>query len=216
LTALLIRQPGQREAVVARHRDRRACVTEVVQRLVEQDAGEVAGEGAAGRVRAVHARREADDQERRADRPERRHRQAPVAGMLALDVVEERREARTAPARVVVIGRRLGQNGGFVHGAHRRILRPDREPPLLPSETHLETFSRLPASRTRKPPLLFVHGAYVDGWCWTPYFLPWFAKQGWPAHALSLRGTARAAEAGCCSRAGSTTTRPTSSASPRR
>ena len=59
---------------------------------------------------------------------------------------------------------------------------------MLPTESHLETFSRLPPSRTRKPPLLFVHGAYVDGWCWTPYFLPWFAAQGWPAHALSLRG----------------------------
>lgn len=60
---------------------------------------------------------------------------------------------------------------------------------MLPPEPHLETFARLPASsRTRKPPLLFVHGGYVDGWCWTPHFLPWFADQGWPAHALSLRG----------------------------
>ena len=59
---------------------------------------------------------------------------------------------------------------------------------MLPPETHLETFSRLPASRTRKPQLLFVHGGYSDGWCWTPYFLPWFAARGWPSHALSLRG----------------------------
>jgi len=67
---------------------------------------------------------------------------------------------------------------------------------LLPTESHLETFSRLPASRTRKPPLLFVHGAYVDGWCWTPYFLPWFAAQGYPAHALSLRGHGKSDGAG--------------------
>jgi len=39
-----------------------------------------------------------------------------------------------------------------------------------------------------KPPLLFVHGGFCDAWCWTPYFLPWFAKLGYPAHALSLRG----------------------------
>jgi pimeloyl-ACP methyl ester carboxylesterase len=52
----------------------------------------------------------------------------------------------------------------------------------------LEVRSRLPANRTRKPPLLFVHGGYADAWCWEPFFLPWFAAQGWPAHALSLRG----------------------------
>ena len=33
-----------------------------------------------------------------------------------------------------------------------------------------------------------MHGGYGDAWCWEPYFLPWFAAQGWPAHALSLRG----------------------------
>lgn len=52
----------------------------------------------------------------------------------------------------------------------------------------LELRSRLPARATRKPPLLFVHGGYTDGWCWEPHFLPWFAARGWPAHALSLRG----------------------------
>lgn len=59
---------------------------------------------------------------------------------------------------------------------------------MLPSEPHLETFARLPTPRGNRPPLLFVHGGYIDGWCWTPYFLPWFASRGWPAHALSLRG----------------------------
>src|SRR5664279_4342031 len=48
--------------------------------------------------------------------------------------------------------------------------------------------SRLPAKATSRPPLLFIHGGYCDGWCWEPYFLPWFATQGYPAHALSLRG----------------------------
>lgn len=59
---------------------------------------------------------------------------------------------------------------------------------MLPPETRLEIVSHLPKRATRKAPLLFVHGGYCDAWCWTPYFLPWFAARGWPAHALSLRG----------------------------
>jgi len=66
---------------------------------------------------------------------------------------------------------------------------------MLPAETHLEVRSRLPARAAgkrngngRKPPLLFVHGGYTDGWCWEPHFLPWFAGKGHAAHALSLRG----------------------------
>lgn len=55
-------------------------------------------------------------------------------------------------------------------------------------EPHLEFRSRLPAQKTSQPPLLFVHGGYCDAWCWEPYFLPWFAARGYPAHALSLRG----------------------------
>jgi pimeloyl-ACP methyl ester carboxylesterase len=66
---------------------------------------------------------------------------------------------------------------------------------MLPAEPHIEIRSCLPAranGRTngngRKAPLLFVHGGYCDAWCWEPYFLPWFAAQGHPAYALSLRG----------------------------
>ena len=59
---------------------------------------------------------------------------------------------------------------------------------MLPAEPHLEIRKRLPAGKTRKPPLLFVHGGYCDAWCWEPYFLPWFASRGYPAYALSLRG----------------------------
>lgn len=64
---------------------------------------------------------------------------------------------------------------------------------MLPPEPQLEVRSRLPdrvAARGngRKPPLLFVHGGYCDGWCWEPHFLPWFAARGYPAYALSLRG----------------------------
>ena len=62
---------------------------------------------------------------------------------------------------------------------------------MLPAEPILEVRSCLPTrsnGNSRKPPLLFVHGGYCDAWCWTPYFLPWFAERGWPAYALSLRG----------------------------
>ena len=66
---------------------------------------------------------------------------------------------------------------------------------MLPSEPHLEVRTRLPATASRKPPLLFVHGGYCDAWCWDPHFLPWFAAHGHAAHALSLRGHGESAGA---------------------
>jgi len=59
---------------------------------------------------------------------------------------------------------------------------------MLPPEKNLEVRSQRPARSNGKPPLLFVHGGYCDAWCWDRYFLPWFAAQGYAAHALSLRG----------------------------
>jgi non-heme chloroperoxidase len=59
---------------------------------------------------------------------------------------------------------------------------------MLPLEPHLEVRSRLPSAPSSKPPLLFVHGGYCDAWCWDPHFLPWFARRGHAAFALSLRG----------------------------
>ncbi len=52
----------------------------------------------------------------------------------------------------------------------------------------LEVFSCLPAKPTRRPPLLFVHGAFAGGWMWTETFMPFLAAAGYPCHALSLRG----------------------------
>ena len=37
-------------------------------------------------------------------------------------------------------------------------------------------------------PILFVHGAFAGAWCWAEHFLPYFAKQGFRACALSLSG----------------------------
>ena len=37
-------------------------------------------------------------------------------------------------------------------------------------------------------PLLFVHGAFAGAWCWAEHFLPYFARNGFRACALSLSG----------------------------
>lgn len=52
----------------------------------------------------------------------------------------------------------------------------------------LEVISHRPKGRARATPLLFVHGAYAGAWIWEPYFLPFFAGNGYEAHAVSLRG----------------------------
>lgn len=53
---------------------------------------------------------------------------------------------------------------------------------------HLEIISHHPEGKTRPTPLLFVHGAFAGAWCWEEHFLPFFADQGYAAHAVSLRG----------------------------
>lgn len=75
-------------------------------------------------------------------------------------------------------------------------LRPDRTKITEPLEWALpprevarrELRSRLPASDDGRPPLLFVHGAGHGAWCVDRHWLPAAAEQGWPAHAVSLRG----------------------------
>ena len=52
----------------------------------------------------------------------------------------------------------------------------------------LEVYSCLPARKTKKLPVLFVHGAFAGGWMWTETFMPFLAKAGYPCYALSLRG----------------------------
>ncbi|MEZ5967521.1 MAG: alpha/beta fold hydrolase [Hyphomonas sp.] len=52
-----------------------------------------------------------------------------------------------------------------------------------------------PEDGARAPHILFVHGAFHGAWCWSEHYLPWFAEQGWPAHALSLRGHGQSAGA---------------------
>ncbi|SHO44271.1 alpha/beta hydrolase family protein [Anaerocolumna xylanovorans] len=39
----------------------------------------------------------------------------------------------------------------------------------------------------KKPPLLFVHGAYTGSWMWSKY-IPHFAEEGWKCYVMNLRG----------------------------
>jgi pimeloyl-ACP methyl ester carboxylesterase len=51
--------------------------------------------------------------------------------------------------------------------------------------------SRYPETTPKSPPLLFVHGSFSDARVWDEYFLPFFARNGFEAHAFSLRGHGR-------------------------
>ena len=52
----------------------------------------------------------------------------------------------------------------------------------------LEVFSCHPKGKSKRSPLLFIHGAFAGGWMWTETFMPHFAAAGYPCYALSLRG----------------------------
>ncbi len=86
------------QTVVDRHRFRCAGVAELMQGLIQQDAGGVAGEGAAAAVGAVHAGREADDQKLGVRVAKRRHRPGMVGGIAGVDVIQKRGEARAGTA----------------------------------------------------------------------------------------------------------------------
>ena len=52
----------------------------------------------------------------------------------------------------------------------------------------LEIISRYPTAEPKPVPLLFVHGSFTGAGVWDQHFLPYFAGQGYTAHAVSLRG----------------------------
>jgi pimeloyl-ACP methyl ester carboxylesterase len=56
---------------------------------------------------------------------------------------------------------------------------------IEPEGVYVET--QQPERRSRKPPLLLVHGALTGSWLWSS-FAGFFAERGWEAHALNLRG----------------------------
>jgi len=56
---------------------------------------------------------------------------------------------------------------------------------------NLEVITREPKGAKRSTPLLFIHGAYSSAHLWEPFFIPYFADQGYKALAVSLRGHGR-------------------------
>lgn len=60
-------------------------------------------------------------------------------------------------------------------------------PTRLVRPAHLELVHCGPRTSSHRP-LLFLHGAYTGAWCWSEYFLPYFAQLGFSSYALSLRG----------------------------
>ena len=67
--------------------------------------------------------------------------------------------------------------------APARPIRKD-EIDLLDRGVHIESW--LPERRSRRRPLLFVHGELGGSWVWHRY-QEYFAGRGWEAHALNLR-----------------------------
>jgi pimeloyl-ACP methyl ester carboxylesterase len=56
---------------------------------------------------------------------------------------------------------------------------------IEPEGIHVETHQ--PERRSRKPPLLLIHGALGGSWLWTE-MAAFLAERGWEAHAMNLRG----------------------------
>lgn len=52
----------------------------------------------------------------------------------------------------------------------------------------LHTLHRLAEKRNGLPPLVFVHGGYVNAACWDANFLPHFSDLGYNCHAINLSG----------------------------
>lgn len=57
-------------------------------------------------------------------------------------------------------------------------------------DLYLEIYEGNPAFHSEKPvkrpPLLFVHGAYTGSWMWSKY-IPHFVEQGWTCYVMNLR-----------------------------
>ena len=64
--------------------------------------------------------------------------------------------------------------------------RPVRKDEIELHDRGLYIESWLPERRSRRKPLLFVHGELAGSWVWERY-LGYFAGRGWEGHALNLR-----------------------------
>jgi pimeloyl-ACP methyl ester carboxylesterase len=64
--------------------------------------------------------------------------------------------------------------------------RPVRKDEIELDERGIYVESWLPERRSRRKPLLFIHGELAGSWVWER-FLGYFASRGWEGHALNLR-----------------------------
>src|SRR3954453_2032234 len=64
--------------------------------------------------------------------------------------------------------------------------RPVRKDEIELDERGIYVESWLPERRSRRKPLLFIHGELAGSWLWERY-LHHFAARGWEGHALNLR-----------------------------
>src|SRR5438034_6809345 len=65
-------------------------------------------------------------------------------------------------------------------------VRPIRKDEIELDERGLYIESWLPERRSRRKPLLFIHGELAGSWLWERY-LAFFASRGWEGHAINLR-----------------------------
>ena len=56
------------------------------------------------------------------------------------------------------------------------------------SHMKLEMHAKYPGERRHPTPLLFIHGMLHGAWCWDVHFLDYFARNGYGAYAVNLRG----------------------------
>ena len=81
----------------------------------------------------------------------------------------------TTPDHILARAQAAGPNG--------RPVRKD-EIELLDRGLYIESW--LPERRSRRKPLLFIHGELTGSWLWERY-LGYFAGRGWEGHALNLQ-----------------------------
>lgn len=83
--------------------------------------------------------------------------------------------SETTPEQILARAQVLPANG-----------RPIRKDEMELDERGIYIESWLPERRSRRRPLLFVHGELAGSWAWERY-LGYFAARGWEGHAINLR-----------------------------
>jgi pimeloyl-ACP methyl ester carboxylesterase len=86
-------------------------------------------------------------------------------------------------------GRHAGNGSGerrIGEGDVRPPGRPVRKDEIVIEDRGVYVESWLPERRSRRRPLLLIHGELGGSWLWERYLL-YFAQRGWEGHALNLR-----------------------------